>query len=110
MGGAAFSALFNPAPSVVRVDDRRDARLLSIVLASIVSLGTLSAFAQLAFVPGFFPSFCVIVAAMAILLAAYALSRTVHFRLAAVIAVVVCSLACFATLASNRSDATAPAF
>jgi PAS domain S-box-containing protein len=110
MGGRALGALFEPARSVARVDDRRDARLLAIVLAAIVSLGTLSAIAQLAFVPGFFPSFCVIVAAMATLLFAYALSRTVHFRLAAVIAVVVCLIACFATLASNGSDATAPAF
>jgi PAS domain S-box-containing protein len=110
MGGRALVALFEPAPSVTRVDHRRDARLLAAVLAVIVALGTSSAFAQLAFVPGFFPTFCVIVAAMAILLAAFGLSRTVHFRTGAALAVLVCLLACFATLASNPSDATAPAF
>jgi PAS domain S-box-containing protein len=110
MMGRSLGALVEPACAVARGDDRRDARLLATVLIAIVCLGTGSAFAQLAFVPGFFPSFCVIVAAMAVLLAAYALSRTVHFRLGAAIAVMVCILACFATLASNPTDATAPAF
>ncbi|MEW5738207.1 MAG: ATP-binding protein [Myxococcota bacterium] len=87
---SAVSRFVEPSPALSGVEDRERARLLSGVLLVIVLFGAATTVLQLVLVPGFFPeTFFRVAGALTVLSAAWALSRTRHFRVAAWVAVAV---------------------
>jgi PAS domain S-box-containing protein len=75
-----------PSTRIADPGERRSARLLAALILATIPLGFISATAQLLLVPGFASTFLIILAALLVLGAAYGLCRTVHWRLAGMIA------------------------
>ncbi|MDH4351154.1 MAG: hypothetical protein OEY20_04140 [Gemmatimonadota bacterium] len=78
--------LTEPPTAIANEGDRHSARLLAGVLLVLVTLGFASAIVQILAVPGFTTPFAIIVGALLLLGVAYGISRTKHYRLAAVLA------------------------
>ncbi len=97
--------LTEPSPSLKRLDQRRQAQLLAALLVVILPLGaTLEALTTFLTPPSEqYTGYRVTIAALSFLAAAYGLSRTQHFRLAAGLTVVVGSVAVFASALSEAS-------
>ncbi len=84
--------------------ERREARLLATLLLCLVVLGLLSALVQAALIPGFASTFVAMFAALVVLAAAYAGSRTRLYRVSAGLAVAVPALACIAVGVKSPDD------
>ena len=93
-----------PSPALDDVADRIRARLLASFLAVILLAGFLSGLVQLALVPGFLPTFLVMLAALGVLALAYAASRTRHYRVGGALAALAVLAACLAIPAWNPDD------
>ena len=100
----AWEALVSPSPVLTEVADRLRARFLAGILAVIVVAGFLSGLIQLALVPGFWPTFAIMSLALGVLAAAYAVSRTRHYRIGGAIAALAPIGACLAVVAANPDD------
>jgi signal transduction histidine kinase/CheY-like chemotaxis protein len=114
MGGTLLRrlvrALVAPTAEVRDEADRRRAGLLAGILLALLALGLASGLVQLALVPGFLNTFASMLAALAIIAAAYWASRTRRFRVAAWVACLAPVGACFAIVATNPEDAVAGPF
>jgi signal transduction histidine kinase len=108
--GQAWRRLTDPSPEVHGVEDGRTARLVASCLVVILPLGLTSILVQLALSPAFLPTFLTIGAALAVLGAAYVLSRTRHYRLGAVLVVLVTAAAPLAAALVNPGDIAALPF
>jgi signal transduction histidine kinase len=106
----AVNALTAASPGLDRPGDRRRAELLAGLLLTLICLGLVAGLVQLAAVPDFFPTFLAMAAAIACLTAAYGVSRTPRYRVAAIISCLAPLAACLATLASNPEDPVALPF
>jgi len=67
--------LVEPPPTVVEADERRNARILAALLICVIVLGSAAQVVQLLCVPGYFPTFVAIAAAIGALAVAYLLVR-----------------------------------
>jgi signal transduction histidine kinase len=103
MAGVAADLLVEPLVRLESVE-RRKARLLASLLLCVVVLGSLSAVVQLALIPGFGSTFAAMLAALSVLLLAYAGSRTRFYRVSAALAAAAPALACIAVGAKSPDD------
>ncbi len=93
-----------PSPALDDVADRLRARLLASLLATILLAGLVSGLIQLALVPGFLPTFLVMLGALGVLAVAYAASRTRRYRVGGALAALAVIGACIAIPAWNPDD------
>jgi signal transduction histidine kinase/ActR/RegA family two-component response regulator len=100
---ACSNAIRDPA-------ERERARLLAGLLLALIALGTGSGVLQLLLIPGFWPTFAVMLVALAVIGGAYAVSRTRYFRTAAWAAALAPIAACAVVTRSDPSDAVSGAF
>jgi len=100
----ARERLVAPSPRLVHLADRMRARLLASLLAVVVGAGLASGLVQLALVPGFLPTFQVMLAALAALAAGYGASRTRRYRAGAWVAALAPIAACAAVAVLNPDD------
>ncbi len=108
--GKLIRALVEPPRDVVDAQRRRQMRLLSALLLVILLVGGVSGLVQLLIVPGFLATFKVIAGALVALSIAYALARTRHYPMAAVLACLTPAVASYAGLLANPSDQSAFVF
>jgi PAS domain S-box-containing protein len=106
----AIRFLIEPPPNITDIQQKRQARLLSALLLIIILLGSLSGIIQLLLVPGFFPTFVVVVGGVAILWVAYILTRTKYYLVAATLASLTPFIASYAALRTNSDDQSAFVF
>lgn len=81
--GRWADALFRPSPRLSDEATTQRVRTLSVLLFSVVTLGTASGIVQLVFVPGFVQTFALMMGALAVFAGGYLLSRTRWWRIAA---------------------------
>lgn len=98
-----YRRLTAPSSSIQGIEHRFQARLLSTLLLIFLFLGFLSITVQLVIVPGFEKIFPFLALSLMILVIAYIFSRTMYFKVGAIIAVMVPSIAAFVNVVSDPS-------
>lgn len=106
---ALWRRLTEPPTSFIGIDRRR-ARLVTSLLVVLIALGTTSASIQLAVVPGFAPTFAIVMTAVMVLVIAWALVCTGRYVLGAAIVAVLPAIASLIAAATNPHDPLALAF
>ncbi len=95
--------LTDPSPAIQEIEPRFQARFLSALLLTFLSLGVLAVTIQLFTVPGFEKIFPILAFSLFILALAYILSRTTYFKVSAFIAIIIPSIAVYANVVSDPS-------
>ena len=96
--------LIEPPPGITDIQQKRQVRLLSYLLLSIIPLGSASIIVQLLTVPDFLPTFLTVAGAIAIMSVAYILTRTRYYLVAATLTAITPSIASYASLLNNTLD------
>ncbi len=96
--------LSEPFDAVTEPEQRRQSRLLALLLLAIMAGGAVSIGVQLVFVPHFGPVFALVAAALVLLLPAYHLARQGRYQAGAALTATVSTLACLGVIIVDPRD------
>jgi len=106
----ALHALVACSPAIHDPAERERAELLASLLLALFGLGLSSGLVQWLLIPDFWPTFAAMLVALAVILAAYFASRSLHFRMAAWAAALAPIVACVVVTRNDPQDAVSGAF
>lgn len=105
-----YRLFIQPSVHIKEPGARRNARLLSGLLITIILFGLSSGIIQLIFIPDFISTFVFILVAIVILLFCYLASRTQYYKVSAVIASLIPSIAAYSNFVQHPDDVIAIGF